>query len=267
MQVFPEKSLKGIAFACLRALALVYVIFGILLYVRQDAHIFIPPHTAMEHCPELSDAEIISAEGTRAYLLRSGTSTGIAITYHGNADTACNSAFLMRWLAAQGFNVLSVEYAGYAGDTMQKPSVDALLRDVVHIVRWVDAGQYSEVLVVGSSVGTGFAAHHALLAPPDMLLLISPFDSLIRLAQFHFPVYPASLMLKTDLHNALGASAAKRVLIVHGTEDRIIPIEIGQSLFDQLPQSDKKFFSAVGYEHNDVLGAPEVWVAIEEFLE
>ena len=266
MKLLPEKTLQGIGYACLRVAVLTYVVFGILLYVRQDEYIFVPPNSRMENCPELSDAQIIAMEGTRAYLLQSGTSTRIAVMYHGNGGSACDEFFTTRWLASRGFNVLNVEYAGYAGDTA-KPSVDLILEDVAHVVRWVDAGHYSEVLIVGRSVGSGFASAHAMLAPPERLLLISPYDSLSQVAQGHFPVYPAKLLMKTNLENVVGASTAKRVLVIHGTKDVIIPFERGKSLFDQLSQQDKKFIPATGYGHNDVLDDQAMWSEIDGFLE
>lgn len=266
MQFLPEKTLQAVGFACLRVLILTYVLFGVLLYVRQDAYIFVPPNGAMDNCGELSDAQIITMDDTRAYLLLSGTSTRIAVFYHGNGGSACDEFFMTKWLASRGFNVLNVEYAGYAGDTA-KPSVSLILEDVVHVVRWVEAGHYSEVLIVGRSIGSGFASAHALLAPPERLLLISPYDSLHQVAQGHFPVYPAKLLMKTDLENIAGASSAKRVLVIHGTKDVIIPIERGKSLYDQLPQQNKKFISAEGYEHNDVLDDQARWSEIDAFLE
>lgn len=269
MKLFPERSLHALGYAILRVTGLIYVLFGVLLYVQQDAYLFIPPNTPMEECPDLHDAAIISTEGTRAYYEMSGTSTKLAISYHGNGERACDSAQLARFLASHGYNVLLVEYAGYAGDTTVKPSVSALLGDVRHIAEWVEAEHFSEQLIVGRSIGTGFASYHASLAPPatlTRLILISPFDSLTKVAQSHFPMYPASLMLKVDLENVATAREARRVLIIHGTKDMIVPIARGKSLYDQLPQTDKTFYVAEGYEHNDVLDSPEAWTQMEAFL-
>lgn len=266
MKFLPDISSRGIGYAMLRVAVLVYLLFGALLYIRQDSFVFVPPSSLMEYCPELPDAEIVTIVGTRAYFLTSGSSTKLAVMYHGNGESACDSAHFSRFLTMRGWNVLSVEYAGYAGDPV-KPSVALLLRDVENVDTWVRAQQYSEVLIVGRSVGSGFASHHALLASPDKLLLISPFDSLARVASDHFPMYPVRYLLKRDLDNVPGASLAKQAFIIHGTADAIVPFERGKSLFDRLPQKEKIFFSAEGHGHNDVLDSPEAWGAIEEFLE
>jgi len=266
MQLFPEQSLKSVGFAVLRVLVLVYVLFGFLLYLRQDAYIFYPPMIPMEECTDLPNAEIVAQEGTRAYYIESGTSTKLAVIYHGNAERACDSGYLANWLPQYGYSVLAVEYAGYAGDRSQKPSVALLLRDVEHMNALIKEKNYSELLIIGRSIGAGFAAYHASLASPQKLLLISPFDSLSQLASEHYPLYPMSLMLKTELDNVANASSAEEVLIIHGVKDDVIPIARGESLYKKLPQKEKSFVIIPGSGHDDVLGTKESWSAIHSFL-
>ncbi|OGZ11082.1 MAG: hypothetical protein A2942_02495 [Candidatus Lloydbacteria bacterium RIFCSPLOWO2_01_FULL_50_20] len=267
MQLFPKKSLWGIGFAILRILLFTYVGFGMVLYTLQDTYLFYPPMTPMEECAELPNARIIAAEGTRAYVIESGSSTKLAVIYHGNAERACDSVYLVHWLTLYGYNVLAVEYSGYAGDQSKKPSVELLLRDTEHMNAWAKKKEYTELLIIGRSIGTGFASYHAALASPQKLLLISPFDTLSRVAQGHYPVYPVSPLLKIELDNIANASLAKEVLLIHGTEDEIIPIERGRSLFDQLPQAEKSFITISGHAHDDVLGTAESWSAIRSFLQ
>jgi pimeloyl-ACP methyl ester carboxylesterase len=205
-------------------------------------------------------------EGTRAYYIESGSSTKIAISYHGNGERACDSAYLVNWLTQYGYNVLAVEYSGYSGDTSKTPSVELLLRDAEHMNTWVKQGNYSHMLIIGRSIGTGFASYHASLASPEKLLLISPFDTLVQLTSGHYPVYSTSLLLKTDLNNVTNASFAKEVLIIHGTDDVIVPIARGKSLFEKLPQIQKTFIPIEGYAHNDVLDTDESWSEMKDFL-
>jgi pimeloyl-ACP methyl ester carboxylesterase len=222
--------------------------------------------TPMEECAELPNAQIITAEGTRAYYVESGSSTKLAVSYHGNGERACDSAYLVNWLIQHGYNVLAVEFSGYAGDRSQKPSVKLLLRDTEHIDAWIKKENFSDLLIIGRSIGTGFASYHASLTSPQKLLLISSFDTLAQITKTHYPVYPITFLLKTDLDNAANASFGKEILMIHGTEDVIIPIERGRALFEKLPQQKKTFVSIPGYAHNDVLDSPESWSAIASFV-
>ena len=141
------------------------------------------------------------------------------------------------------------------------------MRDTEHIAAWIKEKNFSNLLIIGRSIGAGFASYHASLASPDKLLLISPFDTLSSLASGHYPAYPIALMLKTELDNVVNASFAKKILVIHGTEDEVIPFKRGRSLFEQLPQKDKSFLPIEGYGHNDVLGTKESWSAITAFVE
>lgn len=265
MRVFPERSWRGIGLAILRVALTSYVLLGILLYLRQDEGLFFPPATPTEECDDLSHGEIVSMEGTQAYYVRSA-GRSLAIIYHGNAERACDEAALADWVTQYGYDVLVVEYSGYAGDTSRKPSVGLLLRDVEHVNEWVRKKNFSRLLIIGRSIGTGFASYHAALASPEKLLLIAPFDSLSSVARSYYPIYPVSLMLKTELDNVATASFAKTVLIIHGTEDTVIPIEHGRVLFEKLPQKKKTFVPIRGYGHDDALGTPESWSAMRSFL-
>lgn len=267
MEIFPDNTVRDIGGAVLRSLALIYVLFGILLFLRQDAYLFYPPVTPMEKCAEFPDAEIVVAQGTRAYHLKAGSSTKMAVIYHGNAERACDSAYLAVWLTHYGYDILAVEYAGYSGDTARKPSVRLLMRDTEHISAWVKEKGYSELLIIGRSIGAGFASYHASLASPQKLLLISPFDKLSQLAKAHYPIYPISLLLKTELDNIENAAYANEVLIIHGAVDDVIPIGRGRTLFDNLPQEKKAFISVEGVGHNDVLGTDESWSAMVSFMQ
>src|SRR3989338_5422088 len=267
MRLFPEQSLKGISFSTLRVLALTYALFGVLLYLRQDAYLFYPPTTPMEECADLPDAKVISADGTRAYYIESASSTKLGVIYHGNAERAYDSAYLVNWLTHYGYNVLAVEYSGYASDDSQKPSVKLLLRDTEHIDAWVKEKNFSELLIIGRSIGVGFASYHTSLSSPERLVLISPFDTLSGLAKTHYPVYPISLLLRTELDNVTNAAFAKEVLLIHGADDSEIPIERGRVLFEKLPQKQKTFVTVEGFGHNDVLGTEESWSALTAFLQ
>lgn len=265
MRLFPDFSLVALLKATMRVVLWVYVLFGIFLYLRQDTYLFFPPETPMETCAGLPDAAIVEYGGTRAYHLSSGSSTKYAVLYHGNAERACDFDYLAHWIAHYGYQVLIVEYAGYAGDE-RAPSVALLKEDAAHMHAWLGEHGYSELLIVGRSLGTGFATHHAALAKPEKLLLISPFDTLSGLARVYYPVYPLRFMLTTDLDNASGAALAKRILLIHGVEDDIIPLSQANMLFGKLPQTEKSFVEVERLGHNDLLGRKESWQAMHEFL-
>ena len=267
MKLFPEYTLNGVGAAILRILVLTYVLFGIVLYVRQDAMLFFPDQTPFANCPELADATLVSMEGTRGYFFQNGTSSDIMVFYHGNGGRACDRAVYRTIGVTSGYSVLIVEYTGYAGDTSNTPSTKTLMTDVSRVARWVAARNPRRLAIVGESIGTGAASYHASLAQTESLALVAPFDRLSSAAFDVYPVYPMALLLRNDLDNVKWAKSAERVLILHGTSDPVIHYARGRALFDSLPQSDKQFIPLAGATHEDVLSSSRVFIAIAHFLQ
>lgn len=264
MLIFPKKKVRNFLFAILRVCIATHLLFGALLYLRQDAFLFLPPTARMEECADLTDAVIVQMDDTRAYYLALSSSTNVAIIYHGNGENACDSADLLHWLAQRGYNVLAVEYGGYAGDSAN-PTVELLLRDVENVEKWRKEKNFTRTVIIGRSIGTGFASYHARLSNPEKLILIAPFDKLSLVTATHFPIYPTSLMIKTEMDNITNAAFSKEVLVIHGTDDVVIPFTSGKSLYEQLPQK-KSFVAIPNHAHNDVLNTKDSWSAIELFL-
>lgn len=265
MSIFPEPAVKEIAFAILRIALFAYVAFGVLLAARQDALLLFPDRTPIEECEAFADLEIIDVGGTRGYYAALGTSSPLAVVYHGNAGRACDRAYYRPALASAGYAALFVEYAGYAGD-MKTPSVSALLRDAERVHAWVAARRPSALAILGESIGSGPASYHAALAAPEKLVLVAPFDTLAHAAREHYPLYPVSLLLKTDMDNAAWAASARATLIIHGTADEIIPYRRARALFDALPDGRKTILPLAGLDHNSVFGNGRALLAIRTFL-
>jgi uncharacterized protein len=263
--LFPEPTIKGIGLAALRVVLLVYILFGMVLYVRQERMIYFPDNAPFAECSELADVERLQVGDMRAYHYRNGTSTTLAVFYHGNGDRACSRSFYRHAIEDAGYSWLFVEYTGYAGDG-KHPSTGALLRDVERVQEWVLLRDPSSLVVIGESIGSGPASYHAALADDAALILIAPFDRLGAMAQERYPLYPISLMLRGDFDNVRTAKEASRVLVVHSRDDEIMPYFRAEHLFQTLPQEDKRFVTLFGLTHNDTFTDPATQDAIYEFL-
>jgi hypothetical protein len=91
------------------------------------------------------------------------------------------------------------------------------------------------VIIVGESIGTGAAAYHASIAPPEKLLLISPFTDLRAIARSRFWFYPTSILVDNAFNNVTALDEYRGGLtIIHGTKDTIIPHNLGNQLFQSV---------------------------------
>lgn len=250
--------------ALLRIVLLSYVLFGAVLYLRQDALLYFPDQTPFADCEELSAAQRLDMNGTRGYFFQNGTSTKLAVLYHGNAGRACDRAFYQTALTHAGYSWLMVEYRGYAG-AGEKPSTKGILEDTRRVTAWVNEKKFSHIAVIGESIGAGPASYHAYIGGTDKLVLITPFEKLGAVAGDYYPIYPIALLLRDDFDNSAWARSAQHVFIVYGAKDTIIPAKHAIGLFDALPQENKQLLE-INSDHNDVPAFGETQIAIRDFL-
>ena len=138
------------------------------------------------------------------------------IAFGGNAWNAGDVALLLHRILP-GHPVAVFHYRGYA-PSGGRPSAQALSEDALAIYDHLEGATKSAVawdgppVVIGLSIGSGPAAHLAANRPVRGLILVTPFDSLTRLAQGKFPWAPVGLLLRhrmapaTDLTGATSAS-------------------------------------------------------------
>lgn len=253
----------------LAVLAAFYVIFGIIITLGQETVIYKPNIQDFQSCPGFANAQKITTEGTRMYFVKSlatTSTTKIAVLYHGNGGSACDRAFMTSIFVNAGYSFLVPEYAGYSNDRVS-PSHEAIKADVLHVITYVKEKNYEEVLVVGESIGSGFAAYHVSLDVPDRLILLSPFTNLVDVAKKHFWYYPVALMVDNAFDNEeLLESYSGKALVIHGDADMVIPAWIGEKLFLSMTAPDRQRIIIPGAGHNDLFEHPNVYEDISDFI-
>jgi len=186
----------------------------------------------------------IEAEGARFTFL----------AFHGNASNIANRADIYKFLRALPANVLAVEYRGY-GRSEGKPSEAGLYRDAeaglnyLKQTRQIDA---RNIIAYGQSLGSAVAAHLAAKHPVAGVVLEAPFPSLSAMAQKIFPFFPGAGALvwrQFDTERAL-ASIHVPILIVHCTNDPVVPPELGERVF-AAARPPKSIIRVNGYCHEE----------------
>ncbi|CAN5485486.1 hypothetical protein BH09SUM1_BH09SUM1_23310 [soil metagenome] len=93
----------------------------------------------------------------------------------------------------------------------------------------------SHMGVVGHSIGAGFGLEFAARHPVERVVIISPFTSLDDMARRKVGwLFSWVLMTHLDnrarLNELAARSHAPRVLLIHGTNDQIVPVAMGREL-------------------------------------
>jgi fermentation-respiration switch protein FrsA (DUF1100 family) len=193
------------------------------------------------------------------------------LVFNGNAGNRSHRAPLAAAFHRRGLQVLLVDYRGYGGNP-GTPSETGLAADAraarAYLTGRADVDR-SRLVYFGESLGTAVAVALAVEHPPAALVLRSPFTSMGDLGQHHYPFLPVRLLLQ-DRFEAVDQIRAIRVplLAIAGENDRIVPIEYSQRLYDAATTS-KTFVVIPDADHNDdeLLAGGKMIEAIVRFLQ
>jgi uncharacterized protein len=116
----------------------------------------------------------------------------------------------------------------------------------------------------GESLGTALAIALAADNRVRCLVLEAPFTSAVDVGAQHYWFVPVRLLMKDQFRSDLRVGKVRApVLVVHGEDDKIVPITLGERLYG-LVQTPKHFVRIVGGRHND-LGSYAV-AAAKQFI-
>ena len=188
------------------------------------------------------------------------------IRCHGNAEDALSTLDMLEPLAEAGYTVASVDYPGY-GLSDGSPDEEGCYRNVHRLYAWLiekRGFKPEDIIIDGFSIGTGPATELAATCPCGGLILEAPFLSAPRV------VTRVRLLPVDPFPNLKRIGDVKcRVLMIHGTGDRVIPYSQGQALF-KLANEPKRFVSVEDGDHNtlvDDMGFDNYFELIKSFVD
>ena len=195
--------------------------------------------------------------------------TRVVLFLHGNAGNASMRLPEAVQLAQLNTNVFLLSYRGY-GKSEGNPSEAGVYLDGQSALRYLqeDLGfSLDRIMILGRSLGSAVAIELAQHQSPAGLILVSPFSSGRDLADAVGLSWLA--WVTGQPFNSIDKiqNIATPVLFIHGTDDQIVPEQLGRKLFDSCP-SPKEWKSVSGADHNNlvqVAGQP-YWNWIEHFL-
>lgn len=181
--------------------------------------------------------------------------------FHGNGGNVANREDKFRQLSLQGFGVFMLGYRGFGGSE-GAPSEGAFVEDALLAYKHVlglGVGA-SDLIIYGESIGTSVAVQLAANVESAAVILEAPMYSALAIAQDRYPYIPVRPFLKDKFETNLFIKKIEApLLVVHGSDDGVIPVQSGQSLF-ALANEPKQFHIMPGAMHNDLYEYPIVEV-------
>jgi uncharacterized protein len=179
--------------------------------------------------------------------------------FHGNAGEVADRAPRMAAYQAAGYGAAFVSYRGYGGSS-GSPSEAGFLQDARAAYYWLLAKgmPHQQIVVIGESLGTGVAVKLAATVPVGAVVLEAPYTSAADVAAGAYPWLPVRWLMKDQFRSIdeIGYVNAP-LLILHGTDDAVIPFAQGQALF-AAANEPKTFITLEGAGH-DALFEPDLW--------
>ncbi|NQY41839.1 MAG: alpha/beta hydrolase [Legionellales bacterium] len=155
------------------------------------------------------------------------------VYFHGNAGNISDRAETLLPFVKNGLGLLLLSYRGYAGNS-GSPSEKGFYRDARAAIEFLIKDiKLSQLIIFGESIGTGVAVQMALEYPTSLLILQSPYTSMVELASLKYPIFPTDLLLK-DRYNSINkiTKLSQKIIILHGTKDDVIPVGMSEILFE-----------------------------------
>lgn len=195
----------------------------------------------------------------------------VLLYLHGARYNVTGSAFRARRMHELGFSVLAVDYRGFGKSSPGLPSEDMAYEDARAAWDWLGQ-QYPNRprYIFGHSLGAAIAIELAAQVDDEAGTLVEgSFTSIPDVvSSFKWGWLPVGPLI-TQRFEAVKRVAAigSPLLVVHGTQDQLIPPELGQRLFEAATGRKALVLVEGGSHHNThALGQSQYRVALAELF-
>jgi len=201
-----------------------------------------------EYFPYLPDSTPAEAGISDAIVHRLPTSDGetivswfvrrpgpyLAVYFHGNGSALSGSGPRIEQLTDLGLSVLAIDYRGYGGSTGSPTEIgihrdaDATYDEALRLGFAPD-----HIILLGESLGSGVALELASRQPVGGIILDSPYSSIVDVAADRYWMLPVRWLMTDQYRSDLWMPKVHvPILILHGTNDGIVPFKFGRKLAD-----------------------------------
>lgn len=214
----------------------------------------VPLDKAMSTVP----IEYTTSDGNRlkGRLLKRKACSNYLLFMHGNFSKARRLDDLAERLSSVfDATVLLAEYRGYEDDIT--PTEIGLVHDCEAARDYLCTKfgiQKADIILYGRSLGGGCALALAANGGAKALVLERTNDELVGIASRQYPWIPVRLIMQNRFDSVEKINDYDGpIVIIHGTADKLIPIECSRRLFDAADSNQKKLIEVSGLGHNGSL--------------
>jgi uncharacterized protein len=192
------------------------------------------------------------------------------VFFHGNSTNISYYSGRLYMLKKLEKNALFFDYRGYGkseGRVVREEDVYTDGQAAIDFLTQEKNIDPKKITLWGFSVGTGIATEMALRNPVSKLILEAPFLSVSALAYEFVPLHLPNWYWRYKFDNQSKiANITVPLLLLHSPEDKNVPYEQGQILFEKAT-TEKEFVELSGNHDNAISKSAAVYFsALKEFL-
>ena len=205
------------------------------------------------------------------YLPSAQENAPVLLYLHGARWNVTGSSGRIRRMQSLGFAVLAVDYRGFGLSSAGLPSEETALEDARAAWDWIALHHPSQSrYIYGHSLGGAIAIDLASQVGDESGVIVdSTFTSILDVvSSFKWGWLPLSGLITQRFESERKvARIGSPLLVVHGSEDRLIPASLGRKLFEAA-QEPKRFMLVQGGSHHNTnaLGQDQYRVAMAELF-
>jgi len=192
----------------------------------------------------------------------------VTLFLHGNSGNITDHYVHFREITAAGSSILMIDYRGY-GKSSGIPSEKGLYSDAEAAYKYLLETGYrpEEIIVYGQSLGTAVAVDLASRRRCGALVLEAAFTAARNVAGTVLPII-GPLFVRTFNSRRKISRVHTPILFIHGADDQIVPLRLGQALFALAPEP-KIFWTVHSAGHDDIIetAGPVYQQRLRSFLE
>ena len=252
--------MKKKRFRWLTWIALLYGIIGIGFYFLQDMILFHPVPLERNYSYSFKlpyrEVNIQYDRETKLNIVQflpdSGSEVkGVVLYFHGNRINITHYAGYAKNFTSKNYEVWMLDYPGF-GKSTGAFTEDKLYDYSLQLYRMARTRfQPGQIIVYGKSFGTCLASQLASVRDCRFLVLETPYYSFPSLVSHWMPGYPVENLLHYRFPTSeYLPKVSAPILILHGTEDDLIPLRNAEKLSTLLKPGDAFVKIEHGHHNN-----------------
>lgn len=192
---------------------------------------------------------------------------GIILYFHGNRNNLSRWANECAYLTNYGYQVLVMDYRGYGKSTGLRNEANFYADAYLAYQKCKKSFPSEKIIAYGRSLGSGPACWLAANAELQALVLETPYTRFTDLIEQKVLGLPMRWFLDYQFDNLSQLkNITEPVLIIHGTDDKLIPISHAQTLTKACQHPNSTFLIVQGGGHNNLPTYQTYKEGLDQFL-